>query len=73
MSEIVKVEDLSAEARTALINFGGSRQGQHMPQGLPENVRLELYRHNLISVVGNLTRWGGIVRDRCVDAALDAL
>lgn len=73
MSEIVKTRDLSAEAKTALINFGASRQGATPPQGTPAYILGQLFGHALVSPAGNLTRIGGIVRDRVLTEALDAL
>lgn len=73
MANIVEIGDLSPEARTVLINFGGSNPGTPLPQGVEGRVVAELKRYGLLSTYKNLTRHGGIVRDRCVDAALDAL
>ena len=67
------VKTLSAEARVALINFGGSRQGQRVPQGTCDLVIGELRAARLVTEAGNLTSRGGMVRDRVLNDVLDAL
>lgn len=64
---------LSPEARRALINFGGSRQGTKAPQGTSDLVIGELRAHRIVTEAGNLTNRGGLVRDRVLADALDAL
>jgi hypothetical protein len=73
MGKIVEVADLTPEAQTALINFGSSNPGTRLPQGTAGRVVAELKDRGLITVYKNLTRHGGIVRDRALAAALDAL
>jgi hypothetical protein len=75
MSEVVKVEDLSPKARRALIDFTGSRQGVRCPAALAldQETWRELESHELINHRGNLTRIGGIVRERVLTAALEEL
>lgn len=64
---------LSAEARTALVNFGTSRRGARAPQGTSKDIMRELFAARLISRTGNLTDRGGVARDCAVCDALDTL
>lgn len=75
MAKIVDTKNLSPEAKRALIDFPGSRQGTRRPLtlALDQETWRVLESHRLISPLGNLTRIGGIVRDRVLGEALDAL
>lgn len=64
--------ELSAEAKTALINVGTSRQGAVVPQATSARVLFELRAMNMIGQDNGLTRFGTIARQRAVSAALDA-
>ena len=66
-------KNLSAEAKKALINFGGSRQGTRAPRGVTALVLFELHTAGLITSRDNLTNRGGLVRDCVLNDALDAL
>lgn len=64
---------LSPEARAALIDFGGSRQGQRPPQGMKAAIMQELWAFDIVTRMGNLTNRGGLVRDRVLNDVLDTL
>lgn len=73
MANTEKTPDLTPEARTALINFPSSRQGAPMPLGVSPGIVWELRNAGLVTDRRNLTRAGGIARDRVLSDALDAL
>lgn len=68
-----RIEDLTPEARAALLNFAASRQGAKLPQGVAGRVVVELRDASLINVRHNLTARGATVRQAVLDAVLDAL
>lgn len=64
--------NLTPEALTALANVGTNRQGAEIHPYTATEVRRELQVAGLIGPFGGLTRKGSIVRQRHMDALLDA-
>jgi hypothetical protein len=63
--------ELSSEARSALINAGVSRRGATLPTMTPDSVYMELFTADLIGAAGGLTDRGVIARVRAVAQAMD--
>lgn len=63
-------ENLSAEAKTALVDVGTNRRGATISNRTPAAVVDELHQAGLIGGGLGLTRRGTIARDRLMTAAL---
>lgn len=72
--KVLHMTNLSANAITALIDLGTSRQGVTLPAVVRggEVTLAELAKAGLIGPERGLTRRGGIIRDREVEKALES-
>lgn len=69
---MTNTENLSPEAKSALINTRTGRRGEALPSRTAPEVRAELTLAGLIGERGGLTERGGVTRTRLMNAALDA-